>query len=95
MLTTTLGALAGLLIAILLIIKKVSPVYSLMAGALAGGLLGGLPLAETVGVMTDGVKDVTPAIVRVLAAGVLSGALITSGAAEARSEEHTLNSSHP
>ena len=78
---TTIGALVGLAVAILLIIKKLSPVYSLMAGALVGALLGGLSLVESVNVMTDGVKDVTPAVVRILAAGVLSGALITTGAA--------------
>lgn len=61
--------------------KKISPAYSLIAGAIVGGLLGGLPLTETVKVMTDGVKDVTPAIIRILTAGVLSGVLIKTGAA--------------
>ena len=37
---SALAAVIGLVIAILLIVKKVSPVYSLMLGALAGGLLG-------------------------------------------------------
>lgn len=59
---TAIGALIGLLVSVLLIIKKISPAYSLIAGAIVGGLLGGLPLTETVKVMTDGVKDVTPAI---------------------------------
>ncbi len=58
---TAIGALIGLLVSVLLIIKKISPAYSLIAGAIVGGLLGGLPLTETVKVMTDGVKDVTPA----------------------------------
>ena len=35
---TTLGAIVGLVIAIVLIIKKVSPAYSLILGALIGGL---------------------------------------------------------
>ena len=78
---TTVGALVGLLLAIVLIIKKLSPVYSLMAGAVAGALLGGLSMSESVAVMVDGVKDVTPAVVRIIAAGVLSGVLICSGAA--------------
>ena len=78
---TAIGALIGLLVSVLLIIKKISPAYSLIAGAMVGGLLGGLPLTETVKVMTDGVKDVTPAIIRILTAGVLSGVLIKTGAA--------------
>lgn len=78
---TAIGALIGLLVSVLLIIKKISPVYSLIAGAIIGGLLGGLSLTETVEVMTDGVKDVTPAIIRILTAGVLSGVLIKTGAA--------------
>ena len=78
---TAIGALIGLLVSVLLIIKKISPAYSLIAGASVGGLLGGLPLTETVKVMTDGVKDVTPAIIRILTAGVLSGVLIKTGAA--------------
>ena len=34
---TTLGALIGLVVAILLIIKKVQPAYGLILGALIGG----------------------------------------------------------
>ena len=78
---STIGALIGLALAIFLIIKKLSPVYSLMAGALVGGLVGGLSLVESIAAMTDGVRDITPAVVRILAAGVLSGVLIVSGAA--------------
>lgn len=78
---TAIGALIGLLVSVFLIIKKISPAYSLIAGAIVGGLLGGLPLTETVKVMTGGVKDVTPAIIRILTAGVLSGVLIKTGAA--------------
>jgi len=78
---TAIGALVGLLISVFLIIKKTYLTYSLIAGAIVGGLLGGLSLADTVSVMTDGVKDVTPAIIRILTAGVLSGVLIKTGAA--------------
>ena len=35
---STVGALIGLLVSIFLIIKKVSPAYSLILGALIGGL---------------------------------------------------------
>ena len=38
---TTLGAIIGLIISIVLIIKKVQPAYSLILGALIGGLIGG------------------------------------------------------
>ena len=78
---SALGAIFGLVLAIFLIIKKLSPVYSLIIGAMIGALIGGLSLVDSVKVMTDGVKDVTPAIIRILTAGVLSGALIKSGAA--------------
>lgn len=85
---SALAALIGLALAIILIIKKVSPVYSLMLGALAGGLLSGAGLVTTVDHMLSGVKDITPAILRILAAGVLSGVLIKTGAAESIS--HTI-----
>lgn len=78
---SALAALIGLVLAIILIVRKISPVYSLMIGALAGGLLSGIGLEATVGHMLSGVKDITPAILRILAAGVLSGALIKTGAA--------------
>lgn len=83
---SALAALIGLVLAIVLIIKKVSPVYSLMLGALAGGLLSGIGLVQTVDHMLSGVKDITPAILRILAAGVLSGALIKTGAAASISQ---------
>lgn len=78
---SAIAVLIGLAISIILIIKKLSPVYSLMIGALAGGLLGGFGLEKTVTEMISGVKDITPAILRILAAGVLSGVLIKTGAA--------------
>ena len=78
---SALAALIGLVLAIILVIRKLSPVYSLMIGALAGGLLAGTGLVETINQMLSGVKDITPAILRILAAGVLSGVLIKTGAA--------------
>jgi GntP family gluconate:H+ symporter len=64
-----------------LIIRKVSPVYSLILGALVGGLLAGWGLETTVSEMISGVKDITPAIARIIAAGVLTGMLVKTGAA--------------
>lgn len=37
---STLGAIAALVVAIVLILRKVSPAYGMMAGALVGGLIG-------------------------------------------------------
>lgn len=78
---SAIAALIGLALAIVLIIKKLSPVYSLMIGALAGGLLAGWGLEHSISLMLGGVKDITPAILRILAAGILSGVLIKTGAA--------------
>ena len=77
-----IGAILGLCLAIWLIIKKINPAYALILGAVTGGLLGGVNLSDTVSLMISGVNDVSPAIVRVLAAGVLSGVLIVTGGAE-------------
>ena len=71
----------GLTVAIVLIIRRFSPVYSLLLGAVVGGLLGGMGLEATVANMISGVKDITPAIILIIAAGVLSGVLIKTGAA--------------
>lgn len=78
---SALAALIGLILSIVLIIRKLSPVYSLILGALAGGLLAGWGLETTVSEMIAGVKDITPAIVRIIAAGVLTGMLVKTGAA--------------
>ncbi len=78
---TTLGALLGLIVAIVLIIKKVQPVYSLILGAIVGGLIGGAGIEGTVSVMISGAKDIMPAILRIVTSGVLAGVLIKTGAA--------------
>lgn len=78
---SALAAVIGLLLSIVLIIRKVSPVFSLMLGAIVGGVLAGWGLETTVAHMIGGVKDITPAIVRILAAGVLTGMLVRTGAA--------------
>lgn len=78
---TTLGALLGLAVAIILIIKKIHPAYSLILGAVVGGLVGGAGLTGTVDVMIDGAKGIMPAILRIVTSGVLAGVLIQTGAA--------------
>lgn len=75
------GAIVGLIVAIFMILKKISPVYGLMAGALVGGLLGGANLVQTVDLMIGGAQGIISPILRILAAGVLAGILIESGAA--------------
>lgn len=79
--SSALAALIGLVLSIVLIIRKMSPVYSLIIGAVVGGLLSGWGLEATVIEMITGVKDITPAIVRIVAAGVLTGMLVKTGAA--------------
>lgn len=78
---TTLGAILGLLLSIILIIKKFHPAYSLILGAVVGGLVGGAGLTGTVDVMMTGAKDIMPAILRIVTSGVLAGVLIKTGAA--------------
>ena len=79
---STLGALVGLAIAIVLIVKKVQPVYSLILGALIGGLVGGGGLELTVSTMVSGSQSMISSVLRIITSGILAGALIKSGAAE-------------
>lgn len=79
---TTLGALIGLAIAIVLIIYKVQPAYSLIFGALIGGLIGGGGLDGTVATMLVGAQGMMSSVLRILTSGILAGALIKTGAAE-------------
>ncbi|MDA4896124.1 GntP family permease, partial [Streptomyces sp. MS2A] len=53
----------------------------MIIGALAGGLIGGADLIETTDLMIAGAKNMIPAVLRILAAGVLAGVLIQSGSA--------------
>ncbi len=79
---TTIGALVGLVIAIVLIIKKVHPAYSLILGALIGGIIGGGGLTTTVSTMVSGAQGMMSSILRILTSGILAGALIKTGSAE-------------
>lgn len=86
---SSFGALVALIVAIFLILKKVSPVYGMLTGALIGGLVGGADLSETVNLMIVGAQGITTAVMRILAAGVLAGVLIESGAASTIAETIT------
>lgn len=78
---SALGVICALVIAIILILKKVAPAYGMIAGALIGGLIGGVNIADTVNLMIEGAQGIIPAVLRILAAGILAGVLIESGAA--------------
>ena len=79
---STLGALIGLVLAIILIVKKVHPAYSLIFGALIGGLIGGGELADTVKAMVTGAQSMMSPVLRIMTSGILAGALIKTGSAE-------------
>lgn len=84
---TTFGATIGLIVAIILIIKKFEPFYCLVLGALIGGLVGGANLVETVEYMAIGAKGMAPSILRVMTSGFLAATLIKTGAVDRISEE--------
>ena len=71
----------SLAIVIILILRKVDAVYSLLIGAIIGSLVGGASLLQTVNILVKGSQSVMGTVVRVLAAGVLAGVMMDSGAA--------------
>lgn len=83
---TLFGALMAMAIAIILILLKVSPPYSMIFGALIGGIIGGGGLTETISIMINGASGIVTVVIRILVAGVLSGVLSKSGAANTISE---------
>lgn len=66
------------MIAIILIIKKVHPAYSLILGALIGGFIGGGGLTGTVNTMISGAQGMMSSVLRILTSGILAGALFTA-----------------
>ena len=78
----TVGAIIGLVVAIILIIKKVQPAYSLILGALVGGLIGGGGLVTTVNTMVSGAQSMMSSVLRIMTSGILAGALIKTSSAE-------------
>lgn len=79
---TTIGALIGMAVAIILIIKKVQPAYSLILGALIGGVIGSGNLILTVDTMVSGAQSMISSVLRIMTSGILAGTLIKTGAAE-------------
>lgn len=76
------GALLGLALAIILILWKLNPVYSLLLGAIIGSVIGGGGLEGTINILVKGEQSVMGTVLRVLAAGMLAGVMMDSGAAE-------------
>lgn len=79
---STLGAILGLLIAIILIIKNYHSTYSLILGALIGGIIGGGGLDGTVSAMISGSAGMMSSILRIMTSGILAGCLVKTGSAE-------------
>ena len=80
---STIGAIIGMAIAIILIIKKFHPAYSLILGALVGGIVGSAGnLGLTVSTMMTGAGSMITSVLRIMTSGSLAGALIKTGAAE-------------
>jgi GntP family gluconate:H+ symporter len=52
------AALIGLAVAIILILRKLNPVYSLLLGAVIGALLGGANLVQTIDILIKGSQSV-------------------------------------
>lgn len=73
---TTIGALIGMAVAIILIIKKVQPAYSLILGALIGGVIGSGNLILTVDTMVSGAQSMISSVLRIMTSGILAGTLI-------------------
>ena len=76
------AAIIGLIFAVFLILKKMNPVYSLFLGAIIGCLIGGASLSNTVDILVTGTQSIMGTAIRVLAAGMLAGVMMESGAAE-------------
>ncbi|WP_113929505.1 SLC13 family permease [Bacillus sp. P14.5] len=75
------GVGLAMILTVILIFRRINPAYAMMAGACAGGIIGGLDLTTTIDYMIGGAQLLTPAVLRILAAGVLIGVLVESGAA--------------
>ncbi|MGB4614191.1 MAG: hypothetical protein WBH68_07765 [Erysipelotrichaceae bacterium] len=76
---SALGAIVGLVLSIIFIFMKISPVYSLMLGSFIGGIVGGATMMQTISIMVGGAAGMMTTILRILAAGILAGVLINSG----------------
>ncbi|SEU10648.1 GntP family permease [Paenibacillus sp. NFR01] len=76
------GALAGLALAIILILLRLAPTYALILGAVVGGFIGGADFTEVIQILISGTQSVQGTVIRIIAAGVFAGVMMESGAAE-------------
>lgn len=76
-----IGALAGLALAIALILFKLAPTYSLILGAIVGGFIGGANFSEVISILISGTQSVQGTVIRIIAAGVFAGVMMESGSA--------------
>ena len=76
------GVILALALSIFLIIKKLNPVLSMFLGVFVGALVGQASLPEMLNIVILGSRQVVGINIRIIAGGVLAGALIETGAAE-------------
>jgi len=76
------GVILALALSIFLIIKKLNPALSMFTGVTVGALIGGADLPQMLSIVTLGGRQVVGINIRIIAGGVLAGALIETGAAE-------------
>ncbi|AOZ92983.1 GntP family permease [Paenibacillus crassostreae] len=76
-----IGALAGLALAIALILFKLAPTYALILGAIVGGFIGGANFSEVISILISGTQSVQGTVIRIIAAGVFAGVMMESGSA--------------
>ncbi|MCL1988547.1 MAG: GntP family permease [Firmicutes bacterium] len=79
---TLLGVLVALVISIFLIIRKLNPALAMFLGVFVGALVGGVNLTQILDIFVVGGRQVVGINIRIIAGGVLAGALIETGAAE-------------
>lgn len=77
-----IGALSGLALAIILILFRLAPTYSLILGAIVGAFIGGANFADAVSILITGTQSVQGTVIRIIAAGIFAGVMMESGAAE-------------
>jgi GntP family gluconate:H+ symporter len=77
-----IGALAGLALAIILILFRLAPTYALILGAIVGGFIGGANFADVIKILISGTQSVQGTVIRIIAAGVFAGVMMESGSAE-------------